>query len=142
MAQRSMQHALQRAVKRVLLSKAVTMHSFSWKDYRKNGKKGVMTLDANEFLRRFCLLILPPGFARLRHYGILASRNKATALAQARSSLGIPSPLPLPETDWKELLFKTTGIDIDACPCCKTGRMKTLRTFHKARSPPRLPLAV
>jgi hypothetical protein len=92
MAQRSMQHALQRAVKRVLLSKAVTMHSFSWKDYRKNGKKGVMTLDANEFLRRFCLLILPPGFARLRHYGILASRNKATALAQARSSLGIPSP--------------------------------------------------
>jgi hypothetical protein len=142
MAQRSMQHALQRAVTRVLLSKAVTMHSFSWKDYRKNGKKGLMSLAASEFLRRFCLHILPWGFVRLRHYGLLASRNKATALAQARSSLGIPSPLPLPETNWKELLFKSTGIDIDACPCCKTGRMKTLRTFHKARSPPRLPLAV
>jgi hypothetical protein len=142
MAQRSMQHALQRAVKRAQLSKAVTMHSFSWKDYRKNGKKGLMSLAADEFLRRFCLHILPPGFVRLRHYGLLASRNKATALAQARSSLGIPPPLPLPETDWKELLFKTTGIDIDACPCCKTGRMQTIRTFHQARSPPRLPLAV
>ena len=118
------------------------MVTFGWKDYRKSGKKGMMILTASEFLRRFCLHILPWGFVRLRHYGILASRNKTTALAQARNSLGVEAPLPPPETDWKELLFKTTGIDLDACPCCKTGRMQTIRTFHNARSPPSLPLAV
>ena len=116
--------------------------TFAWKDYRKNGKKSVMSLEANEFLRRFCLHILPPGFVRLRHYGILASRSKTAALEQARSSLGVQPPPPPPEADWKELLFKTTGIDLDACPCCKTGRMQTIRTFHKARSPPRLPLVI
>ena len=119
--------------------------TFSWKDYRKKGKKGkkgLMTLTAQEFLRRFCLHILPPGFIRLRHYGILSSRSKTAALEQARSSLGAPPPPSQPETHWKEVLFKSTGIDIDACPCCKTGRMKTIRTFHKGRSPPRLPLAV
>lgn len=116
--------------------------TFGWKDYRKNGKKGVMSLEASEFLRRFCLHILPPGFVRLRHYGLLASRSKTAALQQARSSLGALPPPVLPKEEWKELLFKKTGIDLDACSCCKTGRMKTIRTFHKARSPPRLPISI
>jgi len=116
--------------------------TFGWRDYRKNGKKSTMSLEANEFLRRFCLHILPPGFVRLRHYGLLASRTKTTALQQARSSLGVlPPPVPQ-KVEWKELLFNKTGIDLDACPNCETGRMKTIRTFLKARSPPKLPLSV
>lgn len=116
--------------------------TFSWKDYRKDGKKGLMSLEANEFLRRFCLHILPPGFVRIRHYGILGSRNKATALQQARDSLQVVPPPPPPQLEWKELLFHKTGIDLDACPCCETGRMKTVRTFHRARSPPKLPISI
>ena len=113
--------------------------SFSWKDYRKGGKKGLMTLSANEFLRRFCLHILPPGFTRLRHYGILASRNKTQALAQARESLGVEAPIKPQQKDWQEKLKEVTGLDLGQCPCCKTGRMPLLRGLAPtARSPPRV----
>ena len=115
--------------------------SFSWKDYRQGGKKGLMTLSANEFLRRFCLHILPPGFTRLRHYGILASRNKTQALAQARESLGVEAPPKPSEKDWQEKLHEVTGLDLGQCPCCKTGRMRLRRGLAPtARSPPAIPI--
>ena len=114
--------------------------TFAWKDYRKNGKKGLMSLEAKEFLRRFCLHILPPGFVRLRHYGFLASRNKTQALKQARESLKAKAPEAATKQAWQELLFQKTGINLQACPCCKTGQMQTIRTFTKARSPPVLPI--
>jgi len=111
--------------------------SFSWKDYRQGGKKEVMTLSANEFLRRFCLHILPPGFTRLRHYGLLASRNKTQALAQARDSLGVEAPAKPQPKDWREKLHEVTGLDLGKCPCCKTGRMRLKRGLAPtARSPP------
>ena len=116
--------------------------AFSWKDYRKDGKKGMMTLSATEFLRRFCLHILPPHFVRLRHYGILSSRNKTKSLADARQDLSIYAPEKPQTTDWKILLEQVIGLDVDACPCCKTGSMQTIRTFGKARSPPVLPILV
>ena len=111
--------------------------SFTWKDYRKGSKKGIITLKASEFLRRFCLHILPPGFTRLRHYGILASRNKTQALTQARDSLGVQAPpKPQPQT-WQEKLQEVNGLDLGQCPGCKKGRMKPLRGITpNARSPP------
>ena len=116
--------------------------SFTWKDYRHGGKKGLMTLSATEFLRRFCLHILPPGFTRLRHYGLLASRNKALALAKARDSLQVEAPSnPQPQT-WQEKLHTLTGLDLGACPCCQTGRMRLRRGLAPtARSPPARPKA-
>lgn len=59
--------------------------SFTYKDYNEGGKQKRMTLKAEEFLRRFCLHILPSGFVRIRHYGILASRNKTKELNIAKS---------------------------------------------------------
>lgn len=113
--------------------------SFTWKDYRKGGKKGLTTLSATEFLRRFCLHILPLGFTRLRHYGILASRSKTQALAQARESLGVEPPPKPQQKDWQEKLKEVIGLDLGQCPCCKTGRMRLRRGLAPtARSPPRV----
>ena len=69
--------------------------TFKWKDYRAKGKTRhkVMTLDANEFMRRFLLHTLPSGFHRIRHYGLLANGNRKASLASARELLGqAPEP--------------------------------------------------
>ena len=62
--------------------------SFSYKDYRQEGQKKIMTLDAVEFIRRFLQHVLPPGFHKIRYYGILATRNRKTKLAGLQRSLG------------------------------------------------------
>ena len=62
--------------------------SFAFKDYADDGKRKVMTLDAVEFLRRFLLHILPRGFQRIRHYGLLANRHRKQLLDISRSRLG------------------------------------------------------
>jgi hypothetical protein len=65
---------------------------FRWKDYRRHGKAKVMTLAADEFIRRFLLHTLPDGFHRIRHYGFLANRQRAAKLALGRQLLDAPSP--------------------------------------------------
>lgn len=110
--------------------------SFQYKDYRQAAKKKVMTLEAEEFLRRFSMHILPPQFVRLRHYGILASRNKTEAIAAARKSLGVKLPEKPEKQDWKALLKATTGIDVLRCPTCKAKAMHTVATFAPYRAPP------
>ncbi len=67
---------------------------FSWKDYRAGGARKIAELDAEHFLQRFLLHVLPPWFVRIRDYGFLANRNKAEALAQARASLGASASSP------------------------------------------------
>jgi len=117
--------------------------SFRWKDYRKGGKKGLMRLEAKEFLRRFCLHILPLGFTRIRHYGILSSYHKSQALQQARESLSVKAPEPQPKKDWKALLFDATGIDLGQCPCCQAGRMRLIKGLaSRSRSPPKTLLPI
>jgi hypothetical protein len=63
--------------------------SFVWKDYAHGSKQRVMRLSAEEFLRRFCLHILPRGFVRIRHYGLLANRSRQGKLALCRHLLGV-----------------------------------------------------
>ncbi|MEZ5045146.1 MAG: transposase [Saprospiraceae bacterium] len=62
--------------------------SFSYKDYRQDGQKKIMPLDALEFIRRFLQHILPSGFHKIRYYGILATRNRKTKLAGLQGILG------------------------------------------------------
>jgi hypothetical protein len=71
--------------------------SFAFKDYADDGKRKVMTLDAVEFLRRFLLHILPKRFQRIRHYGLLANRQRKQLLDVCRSRLGIDSVAPVCE---------------------------------------------
>jgi Putative transposase len=58
--------------------------SFRWRDYAHGGKQKVMTLSADQFLRRFLLHVLPKGLVRIRHFGLLANRRRETALARCR----------------------------------------------------------
>jgi Putative transposase/Transposase zinc-binding domain len=93
--------------------------AFRWKDYRHHDKVKVMTLAADEFIRRFLLHTLPDGFHRIRHYGFLANGHRAAKLALCRSLLAAPTPQPVPPpADYRELYQRLTGRSLDVCPCC------------------------
>ena len=65
--------------------------SFRWKDYAHGGKQKIMTVSADEFLRRFLIHVLPKGLVRIRHFGLFANRRRGDALARCRSLLGVTS---------------------------------------------------
>ena len=108
---------------------------FRYKDYRDAAKQKIMTLDSMEFIRRFTLHILPPGYRRIRHYGILSSRNKTKSIQCVRSFFGVPAPTPK-SRDWKEISKIRTGFDPDLCPRCKKGRMQLVEHYLPKRGPP------
>ncbi len=70
-----------------------TVH-FRWKDYAHRHKTKIMALGTEEFIRCFLLHVLPKGFMRIRHFGLLANRHRAEHLARARRALDTPPPLP------------------------------------------------
>ncbi len=113
--------------------------TFKYKDYRINGagRYTTMTLPTHEFMRRFLMHVLPPGFHRIRHYGFLANGGRAKNLARARELLDVPAPQDQPENI-------DTGNDEavqtlpQPCPSCG-GRMIIIETFehgHAPRAPP------
>ena len=86
-----------------------------------------MTLDANEFIRRFLLHVLPEDFMRIRHFGFLANRCKKKDLNKCRELLGLSPQVPKPsKKTFQELMLEITGIDVNKCPCCKEGTMKAI----------------
>ncbi len=97
--------------------------SFSYKDYRDGGKRGLMELSHVEFVRRFALHILPRRFVRIRHYGILSSSWKRGRLQELQKELGVERR----EGPVVTLLRK--------CPCCRTGTLITIEVFGQ-RGPP------
>jgi len=100
--------------------------SFRWRDYRHRNKNKVMTLSANEFIRRFLLHTLPDGFHRIRHYGFLANGHRAAKLDLIRKILLVEPPAPAPVvTDYRERHKQLTGHALDICPCCG-GYMKLI----------------
>ena len=107
--------------------------TFSFKDYRQQGIRKVMTLDSVEFVRRFSLHILPKGFVRIRHYGILSSSRKFDTLPVIHSQMGskfIPADLK----DSTELII-SMGFNALCCPQCSELSMITVLTFDR-RGPP------
>jgi hypothetical protein len=114
---------------------------FKWKDYRIEGpgRYKTMTLDTHEFIRRFLIHVLPKGFHRIRHYGLLAS-NRAANIARARELLAVPLRVTMPEAD--------TPCEPDQppmlprpCPCCG-GRMMIIETFARGGEPKHRPTPV
>ena len=109
--------------------------TFRYKDYRRSGAERyqIMTLATDEFIRRFLLHILPRGFHRIRHYGLLASGGRRDNLARARELLATPPPAPEPDDAPEPSDHRPP------CPCCG-GRMLILETFGRyaqPRAPPR-----
>ncbi len=96
--------------------------SFSWRDYRDHSRKKVMTLSAAEFIRRFMLHVLPPGFCKIRHFGIFAPRDKSARMNLCRK-LTATSFCPPKPASALDTLRKMLGQDFDRCPCCGIGRL-------------------
>jgi hypothetical protein len=101
---------------------------FSYKDYRQGGCKKEMELDDTEFIRRFSLHILPSGFVRIRHYGILSSTSKKVTIPSIRGQLA-PQEICFIE------LRKLQPFDRQVCPCCGNRTMVTVETIA-SRGPP------
>jgi hypothetical protein len=114
--------------------------AFRWKDYRRDSRHGVMRLQAMEFVRRFLLHVLPVGFQRIRHYGLLANRTRAAKLTRCRELLGVPLPEPtVVDGDYRDRYERLTGLSLRACPMCKVGAMVYIETLFpqcQARGPP------
>lgn len=96
---------------------------FSAKDYRKGGKSHSITLSDREFIRRFSLHILPKGFTRIRHYGILSSSLKKAALEIIEGQIG-----EVMSVEREQIIHRM-------CPVCKTHQMQTIYCFN-SRGPP------
>jgi len=93
--------------------------SFRWKDYADNHRTKIMTVSAEEFIRRLLLHVLPKGFVRIRHFGLLASVNVPTKLQRCRQLLGQETPAaPQPARCWVDRVLQWTGQDPRRCPRC------------------------
>jgi hypothetical protein len=103
--------------------------TFSYKDYRKEASKQEMTLDAIEFIRRFSMHVLPKGFVRIRHYGILSSTSKIKCIEI------IKSQFPVKQITKKEPR-KIQAYNPKICPHCETETMIQIEILPK-RGPPK-----
>jgi len=97
--------------------------SFAYKDYKHEQRHKVITLSADEFLRRFLLHVLPDSFQRIRHYGLLGNRHRAENLVRCRVLLAMPVLIPQPPRDYHERWQQLIGRDPSQCPQCRNGKM-------------------
>lgn len=112
--------------------------TLSYRDRKDGDRKKTMTLDAQEFIRRFLLHVLPDGFMRIRHFGFLANRVKKHLLPQCRKLLNLGPALPrCPTEPAKDVLLKITGVDLSRCPRCKQGTMIMVRELPPIAPSPR-----
>ena len=87
------------------------------------GGKRVQKLEGQEFVRRFLRHVLPSGVKRIRHYGVLASGCKAVKLSAARLALQVPALNPQAVESAQAFMARVAKVDVNLCPCCKTGRL-------------------
>lgn len=100
--------------------------SFTVKDYRKGGQRSTCNLPKKEFIRRFSLHILPRGFVRIRHYGILSTTGKKKHLVSIKKQTGTV-----------RLTIKREAAKLGRCPTCKKGKLITIAIFSNDRAPPK-----
>ena len=112
--------------------------TFAYKDYKHEQRQKVMTLSADEFLRRFLLHVLPDGFQRIRHYGLLGNRHRAENLARCRDLLAMPVPILQPGCDYRERCRQLGGQDPFQCPNCRTGQMVRIAILLPIAHPVRI----
>jgi hypothetical protein len=120
---------------RLVSADAATV-AFRWKDYRikRGDRQRVMRLATGEFIRRFLIHVLPDGFHRIRHYGLLASAGRKANIARIRTLLGEASPARDrdPQTPDAEIVPLTLR---EPCPCCG-GPMRIVEIFRRGQKPP------
>jgi hypothetical protein len=117
---------------------------FRYRDRNDGDRSKVMTLPAQEFMRRFLLHVLPRSFVRIRHFGFLANRAKTRKLERCRQLLGADPPLPpAAPRSCADRVRQLTGMDLETCPVCGCGRMVVVTKLQPVRlrraAQPRLP---
>ena len=124
-------HRLAISKSRIVSADADTV-AFRWKDYRiKNGERQkVMRLATGEFIRRFLIHVLPDGFHRIRHYGLLASATRKANIAKVRALLGA-EPVKNEDPPTAEIIPLTLR---EPCPDCG-GQMRIIETFRRGQKP-------
>ena len=116
--------------------KSITEHSvlFKYRDYADNNQQKEMHLSHLEFLRRFELHILPRGFVKIRHYGLLQNHGKTTRLNAIREQLKMPALRQRVQIPVSILLLEKYGKDITLCPKCQAGKLELIHIDY-GRSP-------
>jgi len=110
---------------------------FRWRDYADGDRVKIMTLAAEEFIRRFLLHVVPDGFVRIRHFGFLANRTRRAKLARCRALLAQPAPAASAIESVPALMRRLTGIDIERCPVCQQGRLHVTEILTPTSPPTR-----
>lgn len=111
--------------------------TFRYRNRTDNDAIKLMRLDASEFIRRFLLHILPDGFMKIRHYGILSNRSRKSKLALCKRLHGIQCTEEVKDNEsWQDLLTRITGVDPRICPYCGKGKM----VLHEVLNPSAEPL--
>jgi len=95
---------------------------------------GTASLPAEQFIGRFLSHVLPSGFKRIRHYGLLASRHKAEKLATCRALLGQPAPVPAVVESVSAFMARVAALDITRCPHCTHGRLQVIAPLASVRA--------
>jgi hypothetical protein len=118
--------------------------AFRWRDRADGDRSKLMALDAAEFLRRFLMHLLPPGFMRIRHYGLLANAGRKQSIEVCKALLGVGLVAGCNSTSaretWQELVLRLTGKDVTRCPRCRQGTLVIVAKIEPLRpSRPRPP---
>jgi hypothetical protein len=109
--------------------------SFSYKDYRVSGIQKVMVLSAVEFIRRFALHVLPHGLTKMRHYGILASKNKAIDLNKAKDYFG-QKRWEKQHVSWELIACEKLKTQVNECKKCNEKTLAIVEIIQPQRGPP------
>jgi hypothetical protein len=110
--------------------------SFIYKDYKDNAKKKMMKLKGEEFIRRFCLHILPPRFRKVRPYGFTSNASKKESINKARIAPGLYMVILLNRKERKQKAKERIFDEPNQCPCCKVGKMQIIDATMGNKDPP------
>jgi hypothetical protein len=110
--------------------------AFRYRDSADGNRLKILELPVREFIRRFLLHVLPKGFVRIRHYGLLANRSRRQRIASCRERLVAQAPAPPPASEnLFERVLRLTGHDLSLCPACGEGRMAVVAELDKLDGP-------
>ena len=90
------------------------------------GGKRTLAMPGQQFIARLLQHVLPPGFKRIRHYGLAAPTAKTERLALARKLLAMPAANPQAREDAQAFMRRVAAIDVECCPHCKLGRWRVV----------------
>ena len=100
-----------------------------------SGKRQIVSLSGIEFIRRFMQHVLPAGFKRIRHYGLLSPARKKAGLAAARAVLGVPPAQPAVIESVEDFMRRVARFESMRCPHCHVGTFRVVATLRPERYP-------